>query len=397
MSTRPDGVAFMFHYGHGHATQLENFRECVPPEYADRTAWISLRGDSSGSRLARLPFVPPRKRYGLHYAWNGYNGLRQRNGWKALFIAGAPPSFIPLLLRHRTFVYNDLTPSLCASLAPWYPKPGSLTSWRGRLRNRMYHLAEGVFTMSRWAADGHIKDFGLAPERVRVSLPGANLKRWSFVDRRGRSDNRPIRILMVGGQFRLKGGELILRWAEETRLRNWELDIVTWPSELPEWVLESLAHPEPYSRASASLSPRLPNVRVHCGMFANTPELMALFEEADIFCLPTQADGSSIASLEAMACGLPVLVGGVGGIPELIEDGKTGFLMKRSDQMDMNAKLERLICDRDLRLQIGESARQSCEDYYNVPRQLREIMDVIDADSRPPGATWTEDESRARR
>jgi len=97
--------------------------------------------------------------------------------------------------------------------------------------------------------------------------------------------------------------------------------------------------------------------------------------------LPTHADGSSIASLEAMATGLPVLVGAVGGIPELITDGETGLLQKKDDFEDFSAKLDRLVQDRDLRIKIGRAARQTSEDYFNVTRQVRDIFRVIDEDN----------------
>jgi glycosyltransferase involved in cell wall biosynthesis len=373
-----DSVAFMFHYGHGHATQLDNFKECVPAEYAARCEWVALRGESSGSRLAKLPLLPPTRRYAFNYAWHGYDALKRRPEWRALFIAGCPPSFLPLIHRYPTYTYNDFSPSLTASLAPWYPPSRARDPVQFALRRLRFRRGAGVFAMSKWSADGHAADYGIPRERIHVSLPGANLNRWNFIDRSARTDRDPVRILMVAGEFVRKGGDLLLQWAESTNQRNWQLDIVSWPGQVPRWIFELLGCPPSDGRASVSLAPRLPGVRVHVGLGANTPELMKLYEEADIFCLPTHADGSSIASLEAMACGLPVVVSAVGGIPELIHDGETALLMRRGDYDDMAAKLEQLIGDRDLRLKLGRQGRQSCEDYFNVTRQLREIMEVID-------------------
>ena len=103
---------------------------------------------------------------------------------------------------------------------------------------------------------------------------------------------------------------------------------------------------------------------------------------ADIFCLPTRADFSSIASLEAMASGLPVIVGAVGGIPELIEEGKTGFLIAPDDEQALAQKLDLLVSDRALRLRVGKAARKACQQNLNVERQLRQIMAVVDEDAR---------------
>jgi glycosyltransferase involved in cell wall biosynthesis len=105
-----------------------------------------------------------------------------------------------------------------------------------------------------------------------------------------------------------------------------------------------------------------------------------LVEAADLFCLPTLADATPIAILEAMATGLPVLAGGVGGIPELIDDGETGFLLKPGDPSDLDSKLQLLIEDPMLRTRIGKAARQACEDRFNVDRQLRQILAILDSE-----------------
>jgi glycosyltransferase involved in cell wall biosynthesis len=213
---------------------------------------------------------------------------------------------------------------------------------------------------------------------VHVVPGGANLDRWHFVDR---SDNSgPTRILMVGGEFKRKGGELLLAWAEQASARNVEIDIVTWPGQLPERVKTLLGNPEPYAAVSKSLAPWLPNVRVHCGLKPNTSELLELYRRADIFCLPTQGDFSSIAGLEAMATGLPVVIGAVGGIPELIDEGRTGFLVKPGDLEALGRALEPLLDDRPLRLKVGRAARNACETRFNIKRQMNDLVRLMDAD-----------------
>lgn len=378
-------IGFLFLMGHGHAAQFTNFQECLPPEYRERAEWIALYGGESTDALANAQWLPHNVRYGRHTLWHARQGLNRAANWQALFIAGEQMNFLPLTRQHPSYFYLDFSPSLKRDLAPWYNhqlKNPAYTALQTQLKTRLYQAGRGVFAMSEWAAQGLCADYHLKRERVHVTLPGANLRRWPFIDRQSRSITQPARILMVGGEFLRKGGLLLLDWAERTRLTNWELDIVTWPGELPDWVKERLPKTESDEALCVSLAPRLPNVRVHCGLKANTPELMGLYEQADIFCLPTQADGSSIASLEAMASGLPVLVGGVGGIPELIEDGVTGLLAKRSDSADLQARLETLITDASLRRSLGLAARASCERFYNVERQMQQIFAVIDRECR---------------
>ena len=381
-----DAVAWMFYMSHGHVTQFKNFQECAPPEIAVRSAWVELQGASSGSRVARLPLLPHNARWHLNTMWHARRGLDRLPTGSAVFFTGDfQVDTLALLRGYRKYFYTDLTMSLLRQMSPWYDdltEGGAFRrfkDWGERLTLQQF---EGVFAMSRWAADGIARDFGVNPRRIHVALPGANLRRWEFVDR---SDHRgPVRILMVGGEFARKGGHLLLDWAERTSARGWELDIACWPSGLPPWVLASLGNPGPFDHASGSLGTRLPHVRVHCNLKANEPNLMALFRQADIFCLPTHADGSSIASLEAMASGLPVIVGAVGGIPELINDGTTGVLLRPSNAENLAAALDALIADRPHRLRLGRAGREACESFYNVERQVREIVSVMDNDAIRP-------------
>ena len=364
-------IGFLFGIGHGHYAQFLNFQECCPPEDAGRIEWAALPTDASGDFWANLPGMPGGLRYRRHQLWHVQEAIGRRQDWDALFFAAMQIRFLPFLRRYRSYLYTDFAPSGKRELAPWYESsergPQAAQALKHALETRLMQACRGIFTMSRWAADGLIADYNLDPARLHVVLPGANLHRWPYVDRSAREENSareagPVRILFVGGEFARKGGPLLLEWAEKTAARGWELDIVTWPGAAPE---------------SAS---RLPGVRLHCGLKANTPELMRLYEDADVFCLPTLADGSSIASLEAMASGLPVLAGAVGGIPELIRDGETGFSLRRGDAGDLAIKLEALIADAPLRRRIGAAARLSCESYFNVTRQMQEILAVIDCD-----------------
>jgi glycosyltransferase involved in cell wall biosynthesis len=357
----------------------------MPDELKPRCEWIPVYGEHSGDWFANLRVLPAGMRYRRHKTWHVRQGLQREREWDALFLANFQVGQIGDYRRHKCYYYTDLTLSLMKQMPAWYQpiitRSGPLNAYKEKITQEAFERFAGFFCMSKWAAGGVQVDHHIPPEKCHISHPGANLNRWKFTDRSERSGNVPVRLLMTGGEFMRKGGDYLLRWAEITRSRNWELDIITWAGELPSWVSEAMGNPEAGSQLSAALAPKLPNVRVHIGMKANTPEIMELFAAADVFCLPTHADGSSIASLEAMATGLPVVVGAVGGIPELITDGVTGFLQKQDDYEDFAAKLDRLVEDRDLRLEIGRAARQSCEDYFNVTRQVRDIFRVVDEDN----------------
>jgi glycosyltransferase involved in cell wall biosynthesis len=380
-------IFWAFSIGHGHATQFHNFRESCSPEVEARSHWIGMDFAKSGDPLSRLSLVPAWLKHRRNEMWYFRQALRKGIARDdVLFVASWNLRFVSYMMRFRSYIYVDFSPSLMRQLSPWYDhfrkKSATVQQLRDQVSALFPRTAHGVFTMSNWCARGVVADYGVDRARVHTVLPGANLAKWRFVDRARRSG--PVRVLMVGGEFHRKGGDLLLDWAETRRGRNVEVDIVTWPGQLPARAVELLGHPDSSGKISRWLAPWLPNVRVHCGLQPNSPELQRLFAEADIFCLPTRGDFSSIASLEAMASGLPVVVGAVGGIPELVDDGKNGFLVEPGNPRALADRLDLLVEDAPLRTLVGVAARKRCEEHLNTDRQIREIVAVMDKDAKAP-------------
>ena len=78
----------------------------------------------------------------------------------------------------------------------------------------------------------------------------------------------------------------------------------------------------------------------------------------DIFCFPSYYEGLPNAVMEAMACERPVVATKVGGIPEIVDDGFTGYLVHLHDIGRLVDMIERLILDRALREKMGKRARE---------------------------------------
>jgi glycosyltransferase involved in cell wall biosynthesis len=116
-------------------------------------------------------------------------------------------------------------------------------------------------------------------------------------------------------------------------------------------------------------------------------ERVAYFQRADIFILPTYAEGLPIAVLEAMAAGLPIITTPVGGIPELIEDGVDGLLIQPGDVQALAARIALLLGDAELRRQLGQRAQRRASD-FDLAQSLARLGDelrqeVIPATRRP--------------
>jgi glycosyltransferase involved in cell wall biosynthesis len=94
--------------------------------------------------------------------------------------------------------------------------------------------------------------------------------------------------------------------------------------------------------------------RVHfLGVRADVPELLAA---SDLFALASRWEGSPVGVLEAMAAGLPVIATAVGGVPELVEDGTTGLLVRPGDLEALARAMALLAGDAERRRTMGEAA-----------------------------------------
>jgi glycosyltransferase involved in cell wall biosynthesis len=94
------------------------------------------------------------------------------------------------------------------------------------------------------------------------------------------------------------------------------------------------------------------------GRREDIPQLLAA---CDVFALPSLYEGSSLAVLEAMAAGIPIVSSAIGGTEELIDDGRSGILVAPGDSEALAAALRRLLDDGELRKSLAGRARERVE------------------------------------
>ncbi|HEC35634.1 MAG TPA: glycosyltransferase [Anaerolineae bacterium] len=109
------------------------------------------------------------------------------------------------------------------------------------------------------------------------------------------------------------------------------------------------------------------------GRRADVPEILA---DADIFVLASHWEGMPGAIMEAMASGLPVVATCVGGVPELVVDGETGFLVPPGDVQALAAALRRLLDEPELRRRLGHVGHQRITTHFRLEDKVREQEEV---------------------
>jgi glycosyltransferase involved in cell wall biosynthesis len=213
------------------------------------------------------------------------------------------------------------------------------------LERRAFEHAAVVLAWTAWVR----RSVESSAPRTRVveHHPGIDLDRYRPAPHRSRE--RP-RVLFVGGRFVAKGGADLLDVLADRLGESVELDLVT-PENLPE----------------------RPGVRVH-RLGPSDPQLLDLQQQADLFCLPSKADAVPWAVLEAMACGTPVLSTRVGGIGDLLDDGRAGVLVSAGDPRALREGLESALGDAPRLASLAARARERCEERYDARRQLPALI-----------------------
>jgi glycosyltransferase involved in cell wall biosynthesis len=98
-----------------------------------------------------------------------------------------------------------------------------------------------------------------------------------------------------------------------------------------------------------------------------------LFDEIDIFVLPSRAEGFPLSIVEAMLAGRPVVATGVGSVTEAVVDGTTGLVVPPDDVDALRAALERLSADPDERRRMGGAGRARALAHFTADQMAREF------------------------
>jgi glycosyltransferase involved in cell wall biosynthesis len=281
-----------------------------------------------------------------------------------MFVHTQVPAILLAGAMHRTptVVSIDATPLQYDSLGEFYrhaPGPAPVERLKHRLHRRAFHGARRIISWSAWGRDGLAADYDIDPDLVSVIAPGVDVERWQ-PSPRAADDGRPLEVLFVGGDLPRKGGDLLLdacaRLRDDNEVPDFELHVVT----------------------GTPIEPR-PGVVVHHGVTPNSPELVARFRAADLFCLPTLGDCLPLVLAEAGAAGLPLISTSVGGIGEIVRPGVTGELVAPGDLEGLVAALRVQLCDPARRTDCGTNARALIERHHDARVNAGRVLDVISA------------------
>ncbi len=233
-----------------------------------------------------------------------------------------------------------------------------------------------------------VRAMRFAAPRLRSIVCTHGVEVWEPLTRLRRSALRGANVVLAPSKYTAQHVEAVQRVAgKKIRVLPWGLD--------PQF--EALAANTAKSAAPASFPEGLAlvgdgddrdwledladenGVRLHVHFLSKLSyaELAACYGHCEIFALPSSGEGFGLVYLEAMACGKPVIGGAHGGAPEVIDDGKTGYLVQHGDAAQLATAIETLLADPALGQEMGRRGKQRVENEFRFSvfaKSFRKIL-----------------------
>ena len=223
-----------------------------------------------------------------------------------------------------------------------------------KLETESYHNATMIFTFSDNTKNSVISDYGIDGEKVVTVYSGVNLKELPTFEKE--YSNKTI--LFVGIEFDRKGGPTLIKAFKEVK------------KEINDAKMIIVGSVPPINNKDIVLKGHI-----------SRNELLQLYKKASIFVMPSICDPFPNAFLEAMFYKNPCVGSTASGIPEIIEEGKTGFLVPPNDYKQLADKLILLLEDEKLMKKMGEQGRRRVEKYFTwdlvVDRMTEQFENIM--------------------
>ena len=186
----------------------------------------------------------------------------------------------------------------------------------------------------------------LGAKNVKVLPNGVDTDKFAF------SQDREDNLILFVGRFERSKGIHILIDALNFLETSTNL-IIIGPNSNDEYSKEILWRIERENRKGKH------NV-AYLGSFCLN-DLVKYYQKSSVFVCPSLSEAFGIVNLEAMSCGTPVIASNVGGIRDIVENGKNGILVPPNDPIKLAEAIEYLLNNKDIRIKLGKEGRKKVE------------------------------------
>lgn len=215
-----------------------------------------------------------------------------------------------------------------------------------------------------------VRRLGYAPAKVLTIRNGVDLAGWpvSKVDRQKRRM-----------ELRLGSGDLLVGAVGRLDKQKGFATLIEAMSRLKKTDLRCVIIGEGPERARLEALIRKHELETRVWLYGERTDIAGWLSAFDVSCLPSLWEGLPNTLLEAMALGLPVVASGVDGVPEVVENGKTGVLVPPASPAALAKALKDLADHPERRAALGAAAHAAVMEKFTVRRMMDEYQDAYDA------------------
>jgi glycosyltransferase involved in cell wall biosynthesis len=119
------------------------------------------------------------------------------------------------------------------------------------------------------------------------------------------------------------------------------------------------------------------NLEKHVKLLGLRNDAINLIKSCDIFVMPSRYEGLSIAMIEAMACGMPIIASDAPGLRNYIKHQENGLLFPIEDHMILAKRIFTLAHDQALRSRVSQAARKTYENEYDMSKNIKTLDKLL--------------------
>ena len=225
--------------------------------------------------------------------------------------------------------------------------------FRDRVESVALHRADAVIEASRWAGDDVVAHYGIDPSKVHVmpfcaNLPDEFEQESERLQSKTMRKSDEVRLLLVGVDWKRKGVETAINATRILNKRQAERRYSL--------TIAGFVQPKDWNEANIHFAGRLDKAKPQ-----ELRNLVRLYQESDIFILPTRAECAGIVFSEAAMFGLPTVTYATGGTTSYVDDGVTGFCLEPGSSPEAFADAVRNIVDSGKLSEYSSNARKKYE------------------------------------
>ena len=280
------------------------------------------------------------------------------------FSAAALPYMVKIYKQHRfdlvrihNLYFLGFAAAAFKKLYPKVPMIGSILHLEDGVNHQLLKSSiknyDNLITISQSTKREIIKRYHYPENKITVAYPGVD-KRF----KPGRKTSKQFTVMFVGGLKPRKNPEFLLK------------------------VMKKINRPDVrlIFAGDGPLRRRLTGSNITVTGFIPEADKPGLYHQADVVVLPSVKEGFGMTLLEAGASGLPVVATKAWSLPEVVKDGKIGFLAKLNDVDDWADKILQLIKSPVLCRKMGEAGRKNADNFTwekNINKQIKVYENLI--------------------